>query len=404
METRFDVVVVGAGIVGLATAMRLLERRPGLRLAVVDKEAAIGRHQTSHNSGVIHRGVYYAPGSLKARLCTEGARRLTAFCDEHDIAYRLCGKLILAVDEAELPALDELERRARANGVPGLRRVDAEQVREIEPHARAVSGLYSPQTGIVDYAVVAAAYAGGIQEAGGEIRLGSEVRAIEVTLDEVAVRAGSDRLRARAVITCAGLQSDRLAAMTEGHGDDLRIVPFRGGYYALTPSRTALVNGLIYPVPDPRFPFLGVHFTPRMDGSVWAGPNAVLAFAREGYRYTTISPRDLASALAFPGMWRVAGRYWRTGLAEMWRGASRRAYAAALRRYLPELRASDLVPAGSGVRAQALRSNGELVDDFVFSGSGRAIHVRNAPSPAATSSLAIADEICDRAFAQVPDL
>lgn len=394
----FDVVVVGAGIVGLATARRLLERRPGLRLAVVEKEAQVGFHQTGRNSGVIHRGVYYAPGSLKARLCLEGARLLTAFCDAHEIPYRLCGKVIVALHSAELPALDELERRGRANGVPGLRRIGRDELHELEPAVVGVAALHSPETGIVDFTRVAAALADEVRSRGGEIRLSTAVRRLSERRDDVQVETDAGELSTRAVIAAAGLHADRLAQMTDPDAARaMRIVPFRGDYHRLRPERVGVARGLIYPVPDPRFLFLGVHLTPTMDGSVLAGPNAVLAFAAEGYRLRDIRLRELARTLTFPGFWRLARRYWRTGAAEMWRDVSRHAFGAALRRYVPEIRDDDLLPARSGVRAQALARDGRLVDDFAFTTSRRTIHVRNAPSPAATSSLAIADYIAERA-------
>ena len=384
--------MVGAGIVGLATALHLLEQEPALSVLVVDKESEVGAHQTTHNSGVIHRGIYYAPGSLKAKLCAEGARRLTAFCDTRGIPYRLIGKLIIASDESELSALRDLHRRGEANGVAGLRWMDADEIRDIEPHAIGAAALYSPSTGIVDFGSVATAYGTEVLRRGGRMRLGAEVTRLREREDHVEVTAGGVRLRAAVVVTCAGLQSDRLASMTEPAArPELRIVPFRGDYYFLRPDRRRLVHGLIYPVPDPRFPFLGVHFTPRLDGSVWLGPNAVLAFAREGYRLSDVSVRDLAATLGYPGFWRLAIRHWQTGAAEMWRDISRRAFAKSLQRYVPAVRTGDLVGRSSGVRAQAVGSDGSIVDDFAISGDGRAIHVRNAPSPAATSSLAIGE-------------
>lgn len=396
-----DVIVVGAGIVGLATAMQLLRREPQLTVLVLDKEAQVGRHQSGHNSGVIHRGVYYRPGSLKAGLCVAGAERLTRFCAEREIPFRLVGKLIIAADEAELPALDELERRGRANGVPNLRRLAGSEIGDVEPHAVGVAALHSPQTGIVDFGRVAAAYAEVFEAAGGTVRLGARVSGLDERDGEVDVRIGGDLLHAEVVVTCGGLHSDRLAAMGAITGRDIRIVPFRGDYYLLRADRASLVRGLIYPVPDTRFPFLGVHFTPRMDGEVWLGPNAVLAFAREGYRLHTISVGDLADTLRFAGFWRMAAHYWRVGAAEMWRDVSRKAFARALRRYLPEIRDSDLVGHASGVRAQAVAADGSLVDDFDISGEGRVMHVRNAPSPAATSSLAIGEWIAERAIARL---
>lgn len=399
---RYDVAVVGAGIVGLASAFALLERHPRLRVVVVDKEAEVARHQSGHNSGVLHRGVYYAPGSLKARLCVQGADALARFCAERGIEVRLVGKVIVALDDSELPALHELHRRGQANGVPQLRLISAAELRELEPHAAGVAALHSPQTGVVDFRAVAAAYADEVRARGGEIRLGCAVRAIHEGSDEVTLETDGAPIRAARLITCAGLHSDRVAAMTNPDAARrLRIVPFRGDYYVVRPERRSLVRGLIYPVPDPRFPFLGVHFTVRHDGELWAGPNAVLAFGREGYRRSTIRPRELLDTLAFPGFWRVAGRYWRVGAAEMWRDFVKPAFVAALRRYVPDIRDDDLLPGPAGVRAQALARDGSLVDDFVVERSGRALHVRNAPSPAATSSLAIGALIADRAEAEL---
>ena len=398
MSERYDVIVIGAGIVGLATAMRLLERQPRLRLAVLDKENAVARHQTGHNSGVVHRGVYYAPGSLKARLCVHGSDELVSFCERHDITVHPVGKVIVALDESDLLALAELERRGTANGVRDLRLIGADELRELEPHAAGIRALHSPHTAVVDFGEVARAMAGEVTGRGGEIVLDTEVRGIEERSDGVILFSRRGEVTARHVIACAGLQSDFVAGMSErDSARRLKIVPFRGDYYVLRPERRSLVRGLIYPVPDPRFPFLGVHFTVRHDGEVWAGPNAVLAFRREGYGRFDISPRELGDALTFPGFWRVAARHWRVGAAEMWRDYVRSAFVRALQRYVPEVRSNDLLPGPSGVRAQALAVDGTLVDDFVIDRSGRTLHVRNAPSPAATSSLAIASLIADRA-------
>ncbi len=389
-----DIAVIGGGIVGLATARELLQRRPGQRLVVLEKEHAIGRHQTGHNSGVIHSGIYYAPGSLKARLCVAGAARLYRYCDEKGIPYQKCGKVIIARSAAELPRLEELYRRGLANGVPGLELVGPERLRELEPHAAGVRAIWSPNTGIVDFGRVAAAYAEDVQALGGEIRTGYRVTAIRRVGGVTRIRTSGGDVEARLVVACAGLHADRVAALT-GAPRSPRIVPFRGDYYILRPERRHLVRGNIYPVPDPSFPFLGVHFTPRMDGSVWLGPNAVLAFAREGYRRTDVNPRDLLEALTFPGFLRLARKYWRTGLAEMWRDVSRRAFWKSLQSYVPEIRPDDLLPGPAGVRAQALADDGTLVDDFVVHYTDGVVHVRNAPSPAATSSLAIAELIAD---------
>jgi (S)-2-hydroxyglutarate dehydrogenase len=398
-----DVVIVGGGIVGLATAFRLLEARPDLRLAVVEKEAEPATHQTGHNSGVLHAGLYYAPGSLKALLCREGKAAMEAFAEAHDIPFERCGKLVVAIDEGELDRLAALRDRARANGVPGLEEVDGARIREIEPHVVGIRGLWSPSTGIIDFRRVALAMAAEITARGGAVLTGREVTAIAVGSNEIVVSTASgEPLRASLAIVCGGLHADRLARMT-GDDRDPRIVPFRGDYYTLEQDARDLVRGLVYPVPDPRFPFLGVHFTRRIDGEVWAGPNAVLAFAREGYRRRDLSPRDLASTLSFRGFQRLALRYLRTGLAEMWRDWWKPAFVGELQRYVPEIRADQLRFGPSGVRAQALSSDGTLVDDFSLTGGPRVIHVRNAPSPAATSSLAIGSRLADMAIERLQD-
>jgi (S)-2-hydroxyglutarate dehydrogenase len=395
VSDRFDVVVVGGGILGLATAHRLLEVRPGIRLAVVEKEAELATHQSGHNSGVLHAGLYYAPGSLKARLCREGKAEIEQFAERHAIPFERCGKLVVAIDEGELPRLSSLRERAEANGVPGLEAVGPERIRELEPHAAGIAGLWSPETGIIDFQRVALALGDTIRGAGGEIRTSMPVTGIKERPGEVVVRTPGGELVAGQVVACAGLHADRLARLT-GSEADPRIVPFRGDYYTLDESARGLVRGLIYPVPDPRFPFLGVHFTKRIDGSVWAGPNAVLAFAREGYRRRDIRPLELASTLLYPGFLRLAGRYLRTGLAEMWRDWWKPAFVRELQRYVPEIRADQLRFGPSGVRAQALARDGTLVDDFALGGSGRVLHVRNAPSPAATSSLSIGRVLAER--------
>jgi L-2-hydroxyglutarate oxidase len=383
-----DVAVVGGGIVGLATAYRLLGAHPGLRIAIVDKEAELATHQSGHNSGVLHAGLYYAPGSLKATLCREGKLELERFAETHDIPIERCGKLVVALDEGELPRFEALRERAVANGVPGLEEIGPERIAEIEPHAAGIRGLWSPSTGIIDFRRVALAIADEIRAAGAEIHLGRRVTGIREGSGEVVLETTTGPLVARHVIVCAGLQADRLAAMADV-ADAPRIVPFRGDYYTLSEGARHLVRGLLYPVPDPRFPFLGVHFTKRIDGEVWAGPNAVLAFAREGYRRRDVNPRDLAGTLAFPGFRRLAGRYLRMGLSELWRDWWKPAFVRELQRYVPEIRSDQLTFGPSGVRAQALTRDGSLVDDFSLGGSGRILHVQNAPSPAATSSLAI---------------
>ena len=388
MTERFDVAVVGGGIVGLATALRLTERRPDLRVAVLEKEPELATHQSGHNSGVLHAGLYYQPGSLKARLCREGKAAVEAFAETHDIPFERCGKLVVALDESELPRLAALHERATANGVPGLEEVGPERIREIEPHAAGIRGLWSPETGIIDFRRVALAMAADLRDRGVTIETGREVRSLTERGVEVVVGTAGGDVVAGMVVACAGLQADRVAALS-GSQDGPRIVPFRGDYYTLTADARPLVRGLIYPVPDPRFPFLGVHFTKRIDGAVWAGPNAVLAFAREGYRRRDLNLRDLAGTMTNRGFLRLATRYLGTGLAEMWRDWWKPAFVRELQRYVPEIRADQLVFGPSGVRAQALERDGTLVDDFVLGGSGRILHVRNAPSPAATSSLAI---------------
>jgi (S)-2-hydroxyglutarate dehydrogenase len=394
--TSHDVVIVGAGIVGLAAAREILIRRPGTSLAVLDKEPAIGAHQTGHNSGVIHSGIYYAPGSLKARLCTAGARLMYEFCESHGVAAERCGKLIVATGESELPALDELHRRGTANGVPGLELVGPSQIREIEPHCRGVRALWSPATGIVDFSRVVRALAADLTGRGGTILTGCEVTGLTVRNASIAVSARGGDLTAARVLTCAGLHSDRVAALS-GAPAEPRIVPFRGDYWQLRPDRRHLARNLIYPVPDPKFPFLGVHFTRRIgDNAVWLGPNAVLALAREGYRRWTVRPVDVAQTLSYPGFRRLARKYWRTGMTEVFRDFSKRAFVAACQRFIPELTPADVVPGPSGVRAQSVALDGGLLDDFSFNVQGpRLMHVRNAPSPAATSALAIARLIAD---------
>ncbi|HEU0236138.1 MAG TPA: L-2-hydroxyglutarate oxidase [Candidatus Limnocylindrales bacterium] len=398
MTDNLDVAIVGGGIVGLATALRLLEARPDLRLGIIEQEPDLAVHQSGHNSGVVHAGLYYAPGSLKARLCREGKASLEAYCAIRGIPIEHTGKLVVALTDDELPRLEALHDRATANEVPGLELVGQDRIRELEPHAAGIRGLWSPSTGIVDFRRVALAYADDVRERGGTIWTSRRVTGLDERRSELVVRTIDGDVVTRSVISCAGLWADRVAALSGDAGPDApRIVPFRGDYYTLTPDARPLVRGLIYPVPDPRFPFLGVHFTKRIDGAVWAGPNAVLAFARTGYRRRDLSIPDLAGTLTYPGFLRLARRYLRTGLAEMWRDWSKSAFVHELRRYLPELRTDQLVFGPSGVRAQALARDGTLVDDFDLAGSGRVLHVRNAPSPAATASLAIGRELAARA-------
>ena len=398
---RVDMAIIGAGIVGLATALRLLEARPDLRLAVLEGEDRVAAHQSGHNSGVVHAGLYYAPGSQKALLCREGKGLLERYCEAHGIPIAFPGKLVVALDETELPRLAALRTRGEANGVDGLEEVGPERIREIEPHVKAIRALWSPRTGITDFTVVTRAYARDVAARGGAIELARPVTAIGRRPDGLVLATPRGPIHASNVIACAGLWSDRVAAMTgDATPDSPRIVPFRGDYYTLSADAAALVNGLVYPVPDPRFPFLGVHLTRRIDGEVWAGPNAVLAFKRAGYRRRDVSPRDLAEALANPGFRRLARSFWRMGLSEMWRDASRGAFTREVQRFLPSIRPDQLRFGPSGVRAQALGRDGSLVDDFDLAGSGRLIHVRNAPSPAATSSLAIGGRLAMQALEQ----
>ncbi|TMC05602.1 MAG: L-2-hydroxyglutarate oxidase [Chloroflexi bacterium] len=395
---RYDVVVVGAGIVGLASARELLRRRPGLRLALIDKEPRIGAHQTGHNSGVIHSGIYYAPGSLKARLCVAGARELYAYCEARGIPTERCGKVIVATETSELDRLQKLYERGVANGVEGLELIDRERLRELEPHCAGMRALWSPCTGIVDFSLVATSYAHDVRDAGGEVHTGRELLHLRQVADGMVLETTAGELETRRVLTCAGLYADRVAALSDGAREP-RVVPFRGDYWQLRPEARHLSRNLIYPVPDPAFPFLGVHATRRIGtGEVWLGPNAVLAFAREGYRRRDLRPRDLAEALGNRGFRTLARRHWRMGAVEMWRDWSKRAFWRSVQRYLPDVALEDMVPGPSGVRAQALDTSGALVDDFVVDVQGdRVLHVRNAPSPAATSSLAIGRLVADAA-------
>jgi L-2-hydroxyglutarate oxidase LhgO len=392
----YDIAVVGGGIVGLATSRELLERFPHVKLANVEKESDWNRHQTGRNSGVIHSGIYYKPGSFKAKLCVEGRKLAWDYCNKKGIEYKQVGKLILATEESELGRLNDLWERGQANGVEGLEMLDAAGILEREPHARGIKAIFSPVTGIVDWGLVSRTYAADVKEAGGDLFLNREVTKIERRGNVTILHSPGGDVEARAVITCGGLYSDKLAKMTGG-GRDPKIVPFRGDYLILKPEKSDLVRGNIYPVPDPEFPFLGVHFTPRMDGSIWLGPNAVLAFAREGYTFFTINPPELWDAVTYPGFFKLATKYWQIGAGEMYRDLVRSAYVKALQRYIPELKPEDCLQGPSGVRAQAMAPDGSLVDDFVFEGSEGVVHVRNAPSPAATSSLAIGKYIVDDA-------
>ena len=392
----YDVAIIGAGIVGLATVLELTTRYPRLRIIVLDKEKQIANHQSGHNSGVIHSGVYYRPGSLKARFCVQGAADIVRFCQSHKISHAICGKLIVATAEDQRPALEELHRRAIANRVSGVRILGPEQLREFEPHATGVAALLVPGAGITAYRRVAEKFAELALAAGAEIVTESEVHAIRANNGDFLLETSSGEIQSRFFINCAGLHSDRIARMT-GAQLPVRIIPFRGEYYQLSPEKSALVQSLIYTVPDPRFPFLGVHFTRRITGEVEAGPNAVLAMRREGYRKSDFSVEDVSDQLSFPGFWRMAAKYWKTGCAEMYRSFSKPAFVRALQTLIPEIGEADVVPGGSGVRAQAVDRTGALVDDFSFVIHGKALHVCNVPSPAATASLPIGRHIVQTA-------
>lgn len=393
---QFDLVIVGGGIVGLSTAMYISREYPKLRLLLLEKEASVGRHQTGHNSGVIHSGIYYKPGSLKARLCVQGAAAMCEFCRDHGIAYEICGKLIIATNPDEVPRLHSLLERGQANGIPGLRLIDAQQAREIEPNCGGVAWLHVPGTGITNYGKVCEKYAELAASQGADVHISTEVVGLKQHAGETVVETTQGPFRTRYAINCAGLHSDRISRIS-GIRPEVQIVPFRGEYYDLAPASSQLVRNLIYPVPDPRFPFLGVHFTRRINGEVDAGPNAVLAFKREGYKKTDFALRDMSETLTYSGFWRMAGKYWRDGAGEFYRSMRKAAFVKALQTLVPAIRSSDLVPDGSGVRAQAVRRDGSLVDDFQFVCSGNMLHVWNVPSPAATASIPIGREIAHMA-------
>jgi len=397
MDFEFDLVIIGGGIVGLATALQTLRLRPGVRLAVVEKEPAIARHQTGHNSGVIHSGIYYKPGSLKAKNCVEGAKRMVEFCREQSIPFEICGKVVVATDESELAGLDELMRRGTANGVPGMAMISVAQLREIEPHCTGIAAMVVPGTGITDYSKVAQRYAELVQSMGGQILTNCEVTGIRKTGGQTVLETTRGAITAKKVINCAGLHSDRIMRLAGENSGAHQIVPFRGEYYEIVPERRKLVRNLIYPVADPRFPFLGVHFTRRVGGGIEAGPNAVLALKREGYRKTDFNLRDSIETAKFPGFWRMTMKYWRSGFGEYYRSLNKSAFTHALQKLVPEIQSSDLEPAGAGVRAQALDRTGRLLDDFVIIRSNEMIHVCNVPSPAATASLVIGEQIAQMA-------
>ena len=402
MEERCDLVVVGGGIVGLATAMALTRQTPG-KIVLIEAERRLARHQTGNNSGVIHSGLYYKPGSLKARNCVEGRTKLVAFCRAEGIGYEQCGKVVVALCKEEVPLLDELERRGRANGLSGLRRLSPARLKDFEPHATGIDALHVPETGIVDYVAVAESFAEKVRQSGGRIETGRRFLGLKRRSDALVVKTDTGSLQSRFLINCGGLQSDRIARKC-GLSPAVRIVPFRGEYYTLSPRRQFLVKNPIYPVPNPAFPFLGVHFTRLIGGGIEAGPNAVLAFRREGYNRTDFSLNDTLDTLTYPGFWRLAARYWKTGLGEMVRSVSKAAFARALQKIVPAVTAADLSAGGAGVRAQALSPDGRLLDDFHIIGDRRTIHVLNAPSPAATAALAIGEALAKRARTMFPGL
>jgi L-2-hydroxyglutarate oxidase len=391
-----SITIIGGGIVGLATGLEFIRRFPGISLAIIEKEPALSRHQTSHNSGVIHSGIYYKPGSLKARLCVEGANALVHFCQEHGVPYDICGKVIVATSKDEIPRLEELYARGQRNGLQGLRMLNGEEIREIEPNAAGIQGIHVPSTGIVDYARVSEKYGEIITARGGVIYLSHEVTGLKRHGKSTVVETTQGPIESNLVINCAGLQSDRVSRLAKADLD-LTIVPFRGEYYDIVPAKYHYLQGLIYPVPDPRLPFLGVHFTKRIGGGVEAGPNAVLALQREGYSKTSFRAKDVLEYATFPGFWIMAAKHWQMSIGEYHRSWSKPAFVRALQRLMPDLSSDDLIPGGSGVRAQALDRNGKLIDDFYFAYTDGIVHVCNVPSPAATASLAIGKYIVDTA-------
>ncbi len=392
-----DVVIVGGGIVGLASALNLKKKNPKLKIKVIEKEKTLAAHQTGNNSGVIHSGLYYKPGSLKATNCINGYKKLVRFCDEEGVPYELCGKIVVATKESELPQLEKLYERGAQNGLTGFKKLNSEELKEYEPHVNGIAGFFVPQTGIVDFKVVAEKYGEKIKHADGEIRMEEKVLKIHEQNGHSVVQTNKGDYETKLVVNCAGLYSDKIASLVEKKLD-VKIIPFRGEYYKLAKEKEYLVKNLIYPVPDPAFPFLGVHFTRMMRGGIEAGPNAVLAFAREGYTKSKINPAEFIESLMWPGFQKVAAKYWKTGMGEMYRSFSKAAFTKALQQLIPEIEAKDLVHGGAGVRAQACDRNGGLLDDFMILESKNAVNVCNAPSPAATSSLAIGDTVSDIAL------
>jgi L-2-hydroxyglutarate oxidase LhgO len=396
-SNEFDFVVIGGGIVGLATAMAITQRLPNQRLLLLEKEKEVGSHQTGHNSGVIHSGLYYKPGSMKAKTCVEGAAAMAEFCQNNNLPYQRCGKIVVATSQTEIPQLEMLYERGKANGVPDLSIIGPERLREIEPYSSGIKAIHAPGVGITDYAAVARTFAEIVIRQGGEIRTAAKVTGLVPHKNETTVHSAQGDFAGKYVVNCTGLHSDRVSKLA-GANSDLIIAPFRGEYYDIVPERQSLIKGLIYPVPDPNFPFLGVHFTRVVHGGVEAGPNAVLALKREGYRKSDFSLPDMFTTLAFPGFWRMAAKYWRQGMAEYYRSLSKAAFLRSLQKLVPELRSQDIRPGGSGVRAQALDRQGKLLDDFQILRTGNVIHVCNVPSPAATASIIIGRQIRDMAI------
>ncbi len=395
-EKKYDLVIIGGGIIGLATAMRISDEFPRLKVAVLEKEGEVATHQTGHNSGVIHAGIYYAPGSQKANFCSTGGKLLRDFCDQHDIEYEMCGKLIVAINDDEVPRLEELFRRGTENGAEGLRMVDRDEINEIEPHSAGIRAIFSPNTGIIDYKKVSEAYATQFGENGGDLITGGKVNSISRRDGLIHLETDVGEISTVNIINCAGLQADEVARMM-GVDIGVRIIPFRGEYFSIVPEKAHMVKGLIYPVPDPNLPFLGVHFTRRVNGSVEAGPNAVFSFAKEGYSKTNINFKDTFGALTYSGFWKMSAKYWKVGFSEQYRSAVKRVFVKSLQTLMPEITSNDLAEPGAGVRAQAVDKKGQLLQDFSIAETENAIHVINAPSPGATSSLSISRYIVDMA-------
>ena len=393
-SSNYDIAIIGAGIIGLATAMRLTQEHPDRKVVVIEKESGIAQHQTGHNSGVIHAGIYYAPGSQKANFCSTGGRLLRDFCDERGIEYEMCGKLIVAIEDSEVPGLEELYRRGTENGAEGLELIGQEELREHEPHVAGVKAIWSPNTGIIDFTKVSEAYSTEMREGGGDLVTNAEVRSISRSNGSIHLETTAGDMSAKSIINCAGLHADKVAGLM-GVDIGVRIIPFRGEYFSIRPERAGLVKGLVYPVPDPTLPFLGVHFTKRINGSVEAGPNAVLALKREGYSKTSFALGDALGTLTYPGFWKMSAKYWQTGMNEQYRSMVKSVFVKSLQTLVPEIRGEDLYAPGAGVRAQAVDRNGGLLQDFSIAETEGAIHVLNAPSPGATSSLSISRYIVD---------